>query len=76
MQTYFEEALHYGLLLGAVIQLVAIASIFLLNSPPKPESKEESEQQSMGVQPSSSQSSNVIDKSKKTVSKGSRKRKK
>ena len=71
MQSVFEELLHYGLILGAIIQLVAIASIFLLNSPQsKFEGREENECQPGGV-PNS-----TIDKPKKTVFKGSRKRKK
>ena len=36
----WEELLHYGLLVGAVIQLVAIAAIFVLPSSPDDEQDE------------------------------------
>lgn len=39
----WEELLHYGLLLGAFIQLMAIAAIFVLPSQPKDDEEEGSE---------------------------------
>lgn len=39
----WEELLHYGLLVGAVIQLVAIAAIFVLPSSPEDEQNETKE---------------------------------
>ena len=37
-QTLFDQILHYGLLLGAVFQLIAIAAIVVIS--PKPEEEE------------------------------------
>lgn len=41
LESPWEELLHYGLLVGAIIQLVAIASIVLLPSRPDEEEEEE-----------------------------------
>ena len=45
-QTLFDQLLHYGLLLGAVFQLIAIAAIVVL--PPKPEEEGETAEASEG----------------------------
>ena len=44
-QTWLDHVLHYGLLVGAVFQLICIAAIVVL--PPRPE--EEGEEESDGV---------------------------
>ena len=44
-QTWMDHVLHYGLLVGAIFQLVCIAAIVVL--PPRPE--EEGEEESDGV---------------------------
>lgn len=71
----WDELLHYGLLVGAVIQLIAIASIVLLPSQPDNEEEEEAGQTREGAEGErkpASASSNVSRKGKKD--KGARKR--
>lgn len=46
-QTWFDHVLHYGLLVGAVFQLICIAAIVLI--PPSPE--EEAEQDGSSSDP-------------------------
>lgn len=40
-QTWFDHVLHYGLLVGAIFQLVCIAAIVII--PPKPEEESDGE---------------------------------
>ena len=48
-QTWFDYALHYGLLIGAVFQLVCIAAIIVIPAKPDEESDGVSDSSSDGV---------------------------
>lgn len=50
-QTWFDRFLHYGLMVGAIFQLICIAAIVLI--PPKPE-EESDECDSNSPEPTSS----------------------
>ena len=45
-QTWLDHVLHYGLLVGAVFQLICIAAIVVL--PPRPEEESEDDADGMG----------------------------
>ena len=45
-QTWLDHVLHYGLLVGAVFQLICIAAIVVL--PPRPEEEGEEEADGLG----------------------------
>ena len=44
-QTWLDHVLHYGLLVGAIFQLICIAAIVVLPPPPEEESGEETDGQ-------------------------------
>jgi len=46
-QSWFDHVLHYGLLVGAIFQLVCIAAIVFL--PPTPEETQEDEESEEGM---------------------------
>ncbi len=63
-QTWFDHVLHYGLLLGAVFQLVCIAAIIVI--PPSPEEESDTETSGPGPHKEGSSSSDVGDVSRST----------
>lgn len=70
--SYLDDVLHYGLLCGAVIQLIALAAVIFLPSTESPV-KEEEEKQEVGV---TSMKEKPPPSNKQTSLKGVRKRKK